>query len=154
MEFPLHIPFVHALGFELLRMQGGEAEIALNLRPDQHNSLNMAHGGVTMTLLDVAMAHAARSADTPFGASASASDAAGTPGRGVVTIEMKTSFMRPGTGRLTARARVLTRTIALAFCEASLFDEGGALVAHATGSFKYLTRGVGEGRRVRGAGGD
>lgn len=36
---PLHIPFVHAMGFELLRMQGAEADIAL-------------------TLLDMAMAHA------------------------------------------------------------------------------------------------
>lgn len=148
MEFPLHIPFVQAMGFELMLMQGGEAEIALTLRPDQHNSLSMAHGGVTMTLLDVAMAHAARSADATTDADAN------TSGRGVVTIEMKTSFMRPGTGRLTARARVLTRTIALAFCEASLFDEAGALIAHATGSFKYLTRGAGEGRRVRVAGGD
>lgn len=148
MEFPLHIPFVQAMGFELMQMQGGEAEIALTLRPDQHNSLSMAHGGVTMTLLDVAMAHAARSADATTDADAN------TSGRGVVTIEMKTSFMRPGTGRLTARARVLTRTIALAFCEASLFDEAGALIAHATGSFKYLTRGAGEGRRVRVAAGD
>ncbi|MBY0467798.1 MAG: PaaI family thioesterase [Burkholderiaceae bacterium] len=148
-DFPLQIPFVQAMGFELLRMQGGEAEIGLTLRPDQHNSLNMAHGGVTMTLLDVAMAHAARSADAPVAANAGSAN-----GRGVVTIEMKTSFMRPGTGRLTARARVMTRTIALAFCEASLFDEAGALVAHATGSFKYLTRGASEGRRVRGAGGD
>jgi len=148
MEFPLHIPFVQAMGFELIQMQGGEAEIALTLRPDQHNSLSMAHGGVTMTLLDVAMAHAARSADATTDADAN------TSGRGVVTIEMKTSFMRPGTGRLTARARVLTRTIALAFCEASLFDEAGALIAHATGSFKYLTRGAGEGRRVRVAAGD
>ncbi|MBX9715748.1 MAG: PaaI family thioesterase [Burkholderiaceae bacterium] len=148
MDFPLQIPFVQAMGFELLRMQAGEADIAVTLRPDQHNSLSMAHGGVTMTLLDVAMAHAARSADAPT------ESAANTPGRGVVTIEMKTSFMRPGTGRLTARGRVLTRTLALAFCEASLFDEAGALVAHATGSFKYLTRGAGEVRLVRGACGD
>ena len=147
MEFPLHIPFVQAMGFELMLMQGGEAEIALTLRPDQHNSLSMAHGGVTMTLLDVAMAHAARSADATTDADAN------TSGRGVVTIEMKTSFMRPGTGRLTARARVLTRTIALAFCEASLFDEAGALIAHATGSFKYLTRAATDSRRTRDVGG-
>ena len=138
------------MGFELLRMQGGEAEIALTLRPAQHNSLSMAHGGVTMTLLDVTMAHAARSADA-----CEQADAAARPGRGVVTIEMKTSFMRPATGRLTARARVLTRTVALAFCEASLYDEAGALLAHATGSFKYLTRSAMAGRRVREvAGGD
>lgn len=148
MDFPLPIPFVDAMGLELLRMQGGEAEMALTLRPDQHNSLNMAHGGVTMTMLDVTMAHAARSADVAAGAPP------GTLGRGVVTVEMKTTFMRPGVGRLTARGRVLSRTLTLAFCEASLFDAGGALVAHATGSFKYLTRAALDGRRVRRSGGD
>lgn len=148
MDFPLPIPFVQSMGFELLRMQGGEAEIALTLRPDQHNSLNMAHGGVTMTLLDVTMAHAARSADV-------AADAApGTLGRGVITVEMKTTFMRPGVGRLTARGRVLSRTVTLAFCEASMFDAAGMLLAHATGSFKYLTRAATDGRRTRQAGGD
>jgi uncharacterized protein (TIGR00369 family) len=148
MDFPLSIPFVEAMGFELLHMHDGEAEIALTLRADQHNSLNMAHGGVTMTLLDVTMAHAARSADV------SAAAPPGTLGRGVITVEMKTTFMRPGVGRLTARGRVLSRTITLAFCEASLFDEAGVLVAHATGSFKYLTRAAFEGRRVRASGGD
>lgn len=148
MEFPLLIPFVQAMGFELLRMQDGEADIALTLRPDQHNSLNMAHGGVTMTLLDVTMAHAARSADVPADARP------GTLGRGVVTVEMKSTFMRPGVGRLTARGRVLSRTLTLAFCEASLLNDAGVLLAHATGSFKYLTRGAGEGRRVRASGGD
>ena len=148
MDFPLRIPFVDAMGFELLRMQGGEAEIALTLREDQHNSLNMAHGGVTMTLLDVTMAHAARSADVSFSAPP------GTLGRGVITVEMKTTFMRPGVGRLTAQGRVLSRTATLAFCESSLFDEAGVLLAHATGSFKYLTRAANAGRRARGSGSD
>lgn len=148
MEFPVRIPFVEAMGFELLSMHDGEAEIALTLRPDQRNSLSMAHGGVTMTLLDVTMAHAARSADVSAGA------APGTLGRGVITVEMKTMFMRPAVGRLTARASVLSRTLTLAFCDASLFDEAGVRVAHATGSFKYLTRAAVDGRRVRGTGGD
>ena len=39
MDFPIAIPFVHAMGFELLRMQGGEAELSLQLRADQHNSM-------------------------------------------------------------------------------------------------------------------
>ena len=59
MEFPVRIPFVEAMGFELLSMHDGEAEIALTLRPDQQNSLSMAHGGVTMTLLVYTMAMAA-----------------------------------------------------------------------------------------------
>ena len=147
MEFPIAIPFVQAMGFELLRMQGGEAELGLQLRADQHNSMHMAHGGVTMTLLDVTMAHAARSADVP------ASAPAGATGRAVITVEMKATFMRPAEGRLTARGRVLSRTPTLAFCEASLFDAAGHLLAHATGSFKYLTRAATDSRRTKDVGG-
>ncbi len=61
MDFPLRIPFVDTLGFELLRFEGGEAEIAFELRAPFTNSWGVAHGGATMTLLDVVMAHAARS---------------------------------------------------------------------------------------------
>jgi uncharacterized protein (TIGR00369 family) len=134
MKFKVHIPFVEHLGFELLRFEGGEAEIALTPRAEHMNGWNVLHGGVTMTLLDVVMAHAARSAGiaSPDGGAVSPDP------RGVVTIEMKTSFMRPGEGPLRARGKLLTQTATMAFCEGSLFDAGGALVAHATGTFKYL----------------
>jgi acyl-coenzyme A thioesterase PaaI-like protein len=92
-----------------------------------------------MTLLDVAMAHAARSPRT------------GQPDdpRGVVTIEMKTSFMRPGLGRIVAHAKVLRRTVGFSFCEASLLDEQGELVAHATGTFTYLKALPAGGRQLK-----
>jgi uncharacterized protein (TIGR00369 family) len=128
MAFPVRIPFLEALGFELVRFEGGEAEIALVLRDDHLNSWGVGHGGVTMTLLDAAMAHAARSVDA----------AANEARPGVVTVEMKTTFMRPGIGRLLARGRLLHRTWAMAFCEGSVLGEKGELVAHATGTFKYL----------------
>lgn len=128
LEFQVRIPFVESLGFELLRFADDEAEIALSPREEHMNSWSVVHGGVSMTLLDVAMAHAARS---PRGG--------GEPDpRGVVTIEMKTSFMRPGLGRIVAKARVLHRTASFAFCEGSIFDAGGELIAHASGTFKYL----------------
>ena len=97
MDFQVYIPFVEALGFELLRFENGQAEIAMTPREEHMNSWSVVHGGVIMTLLDVAMAHAARS---PI---------EGTPRdpRGVVTVEMKTGFMRPGIGRILARAKVL-----------------------------------------------
>ncbi|HJV60485.1 MAG TPA: PaaI family thioesterase [Albitalea sp.] len=139
MDFPVVIPFVEALGFELLRFDNGEAELALTPREEHLNSWSVVHGGVSMTLLDVAMAHAARS---PRGG--------GPPDlRGVVTIEMKTSFMRPGLGRLVARARVLQHTSSFAFCEGSIFDAGEQRVAHATGTFKFLKALPAGGRHIK-----
>jgi uncharacterized protein (TIGR00369 family) len=140
MEFKVRIPFVELLGMELQRFDPGESEIHLDLRDELTNSWSVAHGGVTMTLLDVAMAHAARS---PLASG-------GEPQPGVVTIEMKTSFMRPGQGRLVATGRRLHMTASLAFCEGSVHDTQGQLVGHATGTFKYM-KGlpVGGGRRIQ-----
>jgi acyl-coenzyme A thioesterase PaaI-like protein len=53
---------------------------------------------------------------------------------------MKTSFMRPGAGELRAHGRRLHQTATLAFCEAEVRDLPGRLVAHATGTFKYMAR--------------
>jgi len=139
MTFPVSIPFVEQLGFELLSMAGGEAELAVDLTGAHLNSWSVAHGGVLMTLLDVAMAHAARS----FG------KAEDNFGPGVVTIEMKTSFMRPGEGRLRAVGKLLHRSTTLAFCEGSVFGDDGKLCAHATATFKYLKALPGRGREIR-----
>jgi uncharacterized protein (TIGR00369 family) len=126
--FPVHIPFVAELGCELQRFADGEAEITLDVSERHTNSFGVAHGGLLMTLLDVAMAHAARSRNLsqPDG------------GPGLVTIEMKTSFMRPGQGRIRVIGRVLQSTISLAFTEGQVLDEQGQLCAHATATFKFL----------------
>jgi uncharacterized protein (TIGR00369 family) len=81
-----------------------------------------------MTLLDVGMASAARSVQ---------------PEKGVLTIEMKTSFMRasPGDGStLTVKSTLLHRTGRMAFVEGKIFDAQGQLCAQATGTFKYAPR--------------
>jgi acyl-coenzyme A thioesterase PaaI-like protein len=67
----------------------------------------------------------------------------------VVTIEMKTSFLRAGLGRLTARGTLLHRTASLAFTEGTVFDEKGERVAHATGTFKYMKGLPAGGRRIQ-----
>ena len=129
MEFPVRIPFVDALGFELIKFDSSGSEIAVDVRDEMCNSWSVAHGGVTMTLLDVVMAHAARRSGEP---------PAGAPEPvGVVTIEMKTTFMRPGIGRLVGRGKLLHRTVSLAFCEASVVDAEGKLV---TESLRDYTR--------------
>ena len=143
MKFQVKIPFVDLLGMELVRFDPGECEIHQPLRDELTNSWGVAHGGVTMTLLDVVMAHAARSP----------SEAGGQARPGVVTIEMKTSFLRPGQGRLIATGKRLHGTASLAFCEGLVHDEQGQLVGHASGTFKYMKAlpvGSGaEGRRIQ-----
>lgn len=128
LKFPLRIPFVEQLGFELHRFGQGQAEVQVDLAATHLNAWDVAHGGVLMTLLDVAMANAARSARM--------SEPGGDPG--IVTVEMKTSFMRPGVGRLRAMGRLLHGSAALSFCEGSVFDADDHLCAHATGTFKHL----------------
>ena len=130
MDFKVEIPFVRMLGFELHAFADGQAELRVDLGQAHLNSWDVAHGGVLMTLLDVAMAHAARSIhahEADFGP-------------GVVTVEMKTSFMRPGEGRLRALGKLLHRSTTMAFCEGSVLDDDGHLCAHATGTFKYLRK--------------
>ena len=139
MKFLVTIPFVELLGLELLRFDHGGAEIAIALRDELTNSWGVAHGGVTMTLLDVVMAHAARSPGEDGIVETS----------GVVTVEMKTSFLRPGLGRLVGTGRRLHRTASMAFCEGSLVDAEGLLVAHATGTFKYLKGLPAGGKRIQ-----
>ncbi len=139
MKFKIRIPFVELLGFELLRFERGEAEIALTLRDELTNSWGVAHGGVSMTLLDVVMAHAARAPG----------DDGVVEESGVVTVEMKTTFMRPALGRLVAGGKRLHRTASMAFCEGSLSDAEGKLVAHATGTFRFLKGLPAGGRRIQ-----
>jgi uncharacterized protein (TIGR00369 family) len=133
--FPRRIPFVEELGVELWSLDDGKAELRMDLAERHTNSHHYAHGGVVMTLLDVAMAHAARSRSLSGAGSAHAALA---DGPGVVTIEMKTSFMRGARGPLRAVGSLLQRTVTMAFCEARLYAESGQLCAHATGTFKYV----------------
>jgi uncharacterized protein (TIGR00369 family) len=139
LEFPLHIPFAEELGLELWAFGDGKAEVRVDLAAAHLNSWDVAHGGVLMTLLDVAMAHAARSIN------AHATDF----GPGVATVEMKTSFMRPAEGRLRGVATLLHKTTTMAFTEGSVFDEAGRLCAHATATFKYLRALPASGRHAK-----
>jgi uncharacterized protein (TIGR00369 family) len=63
---------------------------------------------------------------------------------GVVTIEMKTSFMRPAKANegehLVAKGLLLHRTKTMAFTDGKVYDAAGQLCAHATGTFKYVKR--------------
>lgn len=126
--FPVPIPFLEDLGVEFLGMENGEAAVALTLEERHMNSWHVTHGGLTMTLLDVAMAMAGRSLDPNAQAS--------------VTVEMKTSFLQAGGkpgSRIIAKGKAFHRSTTMAFCEGEVWD-GSRLVAKAMGTFKYLKR--------------
>lgn len=128
MNFGVEIPFVSHLGFELMLFEGGASQIDYTPLPEHLNSFHVTHGGALMTLQDVVMATAARSVQQDMG---------------VVTIEMKTSFMRPAPGdgsKLTAKGRLIHRTATMAFTEGTVYDNQGRICSHATGTFKYVKR--------------
>jgi uncharacterized protein (TIGR00369 family) len=124
--FPDDIPFIKDLGVELISAEHGRSVLALDLTGRHLNSWSVAHGGVLMTLLDVAMAVAGRSLDPSAG--------------GGVTVEMKTSFMQPAKAgsRVLASAHAFHRAGTLAFCEGEIRDAADRLIARAMGTFKFL----------------
>ena len=82
------------------------------------NSLGTVHGGVIMSLLDVAVCTAARTLHPES--------------IGVITIDMSVSFIGGGTGkRLNADARVLRDGRSMSFVEGEAKNEDGSLVAKA-----------------------
>jgi len=132
-SFGAYIPFVEHLGFEMVFFEDGQSELSFTPEPDHMNSFNVTHGGALMTLLDVTLATAARSVDKTSG---------------VITIEMKTTFMNPASGTLTSKGRLIHRTRNMAFTEGTVYDAQGQICAHATGTFKYVPKAKGIGTQM------
>jgi uncharacterized protein (TIGR00369 family) len=115
------VPFAELLGVQVTGQQPGRAILELELRPELLNSWEVAHGGVVMTLADIALAVAARTHDPAA--------------KGAMTVELKVSFIEPGEGKLVAEGRCLRSGKSLAFCEGEVRDVSGKLVAKALGTF-------------------
>jgi uncharacterized protein (TIGR00369 family) len=137
--FPVEVPFVDDLGMQYLGGENGKAKLRLTVLPRLSNSWGVCHGGVIMAMLDVVMACAGRTLDP---------DA-----RGGVTVEMKTSFLTPGRGTLTAYGTAFHRSTTMSFCEGEIRDESGTLVAKSLGTFKYIKK-LGEAEQKRRSGTD
>lgn len=121
-QYHRRIPFTEHLGIQVTDLQDGVAQLAVELRPELCNSFGTAHGGVLMTLLDVALCQAARTQHP---------DSAG-----IMTIDMATSFIAAGQGRLVAEGRVLKPGRSTIFAEAEVRGEDGTLVAKAIGTVR------------------
>ncbi len=117
------------LGTRLVEVKKGSVILEGNLTEEAHGfptSRGMiVHGGAIATLADEALASAAFTlADE---------------GETTTTADLKVDFYRPAKpGRLIARASVRHRTRRLAFCEASVEQEGGEVVAEARAVIAYV----------------
>jgi uncharacterized protein (TIGR00369 family) len=117
-------PFMRHLGMKREFSRDGQARVTLEPAAELGNVIGAVHGGVVVTMLDVAMASAA----------VSCIDFTKT----VVTLNLNSSFIEPGRGALVADGEVVRRDDAVAWCRARVVDASGRLVAQAQGSFRYL----------------
>ena len=122
-DYQTKIPFVAHLKILTERLGEGDCSLSIPIAPHLTNSLGTVHGGVIMSLLDVALCTAARTLHPES--------------TGVVTIDMSTSFIGGGSGtKLFAEARVLRDTKTMTFVEAEAKNADGALVAKAMGTVR------------------
>jgi len=117
-QYQKKIPFVAHLKILTEELGEGTAKLSMPVEAHLKNSLGTAHGGVIMSLLDVALCTAARTLHPES--------------VGVVTIDLSTSFIGGATGtKLLAEARVLKDSRSMTFVEAEARNEDGSLVAKA-----------------------
>ena len=119
--FGVTVPFINLVGIRGEEFGQGRSRLHLAARSDISNHFGSVHGGAIATLLDVAMASAARSLHTETG---------------VVTVGMTLNYLRAAAGDLVATGRVRQSGKSLVFCEAEVTDASGQVVATASGTFK------------------
>lgn len=117
------------IGTRLVEVKAGRLILEGNMTPEAHGFPTsrglIVHGGAIATLADEALASVAFTL---------AED-----GETTATVDLKVEYYKPcSPGRLIARASVRHRTRRLAFCEASVEQEGGEVVAEARAVIAYL----------------
>ena len=122
-EYQKRIPFIQHLRIRTDELGKGSARLSVPLEANLMNSMGNVHGGVIMSLLDVALCTAARTLHPES--------------IGVITINMNTSFIGAGMGKtLFADARVLKDGRSMSFVEGEAKNEDGSLVAKAVATVR------------------
>jgi uncharacterized protein (TIGR00369 family) len=124
-EYQKRIPFIQHLQMRTETLGKGTARLSVPIEMRLTNSMGSVHGGVIMSLLDVALCTAARTLHPES--------------VGVITINMSTSFIGAGSGaKLYAEARVLKDGRSMSFVEGEAQNEDGTLVAKAVATVRVL----------------
>jgi acyl-CoA thioesterase len=126
-EYQKKIPFLGHLGIRTDELGHGSARLSVALAPQLTNSMGTVHGGVIMSLLDVALCTAARTLHANS--------------TGAITIDMSTTFIGGGTGaRLIANARVMKDGRSMTFVEGEATNEDGSLVAKSIATVRVMRK--------------
>ena len=116
--------FMHLIGADLTRIEPGRVEAALTLGRQHQQQLGFAHGGLVATLADLAAGFAAVTL-VPEGV-------------GVVTADLKVSYLNPGVGaQIKAVGWVLKAGRRLHFCEAEVWCDD-VLIAKASATMAVV----------------
>jgi uncharacterized protein (TIGR00369 family) len=130
-EYQKKIPYIQHLKITTDALGAGTARLSMPIEPHLTNSFGTAHGGVIVSLLDVALCTAARTLHPDS--------------IGVITIDLSVSFIGGATGaRLAADARVLKDGRSMSFVEAEAKNDDGSLVAKAIATVRVRFKAKGD----------
>lgn len=118
-------PFQDLLGYDIAEWEAGRCLVTMPVRDCHTNRHGLPHGGVYTALIDTAMGFAG-SYTKP-----------GEEKRFALTLSLTTNFLsRPKGKLLKAEARVTGGGRNTFFCDASVTDETGELIATGIGTFR------------------
>lgn len=118
-EFYEANPFLELLGVRVASFERGRVRLDMDVKHEHTNVHHIAHGGVAATMIDTAMGVACFTCD-----------------KGVVTLEMNLSFIRPVyEGLVYAIGEVVHNGKHTMVCEGSVYGEDGELCMKARGTF-------------------
>jgi uncharacterized protein (TIGR00369 family) len=117
------------IGTKLVELEAGRLVLEGNMTAEAHGFPTsrgpIVHGGAVATLADECLASVAFTV--------------ADEGETTVTADLKVDFLRPAQpGRLIARGSVRHRTRRLSFCEATVENEVGEIVAEARAVIAYV----------------
>ncbi|MFC5521026.1 PaaI family thioesterase [Polaromonas jejuensis] len=121
-------PFTEWMGVTLMSAEAGQVRLQVVQKTDLNNRRGVIHGGVLATLLDSAMARAARTMEEGL-------ELGGT-------VDLHVQFMAPAAGTLTATGFVDSQSRSLAFCRGEVRDTDGVLVATAMATMRLRRAGA------------
>ena len=117
-------PFYRRIGFEMDHDADGSVIARLRYDSENTNRKGDTHGGAIMSLADVAMGLAIRSALKDISL--------------LSTVTITISFLKVGRGDLIGRGRLVRAGKSLAFTTAEVLDAEHEVVATAQGTFRLI----------------